>query len=153
MSPTSSIQYQYPGRQVWESFISAHAAVFGRLEDEIKREAGIELSWFDVLVHLDLADYGRMNLQDLTNSVLLTQSGMSRLVDRMHTAGLVRKETSNADRRAVLVSLTPAGRAAFRRAYRVHVRGIEEHFVQHLTADEAASMTEALRKVLQAASE
>jgi DNA-binding MarR family transcriptional regulator len=153
VSRTSSIQYQYPGRQVWESFIDAHAAVFKRLEDEIQREAGMELSWFDVLVHLDRADDGRMNLQDLTNSVLLTQSGLSRLVDRMHRAGLVRKETSNADRRAVLVSLTPAGRAAFRRAYRVHLRGIEEHFVQHLTADEAAAMTEALRKVLQAATE
>jgi DNA-binding MarR family transcriptional regulator len=71
----------------------------------------------------------------------------------METAGLVRKEMSNADRRAVLVSLTRAGRAAFRRAYRVHLRGIEEHFVQHVTADEAASMTEALRRVLQAATE
>ena len=153
MGRKSSRQHQYHGRQLWESFINAHAAVFNRLEDEIKREAGIELSWFDVLVHLDWADAGRMNLQDLTNSLLLTQSGVSRLVDRMQTAGLVRKEMSNADRRAVLVSLTPAGRAAFRRAYRVHLRGIEEHFVQHVTADEAASMTKALRNVLQAAGE
>ena len=153
MSRTSSIQYQYHGRQVFELFIFARAAVFKRLEDELKREAGMDLSWFDVLVHLDRADAGRMNLQDLTNSVLLTQSSMSRLVDRMHAAGLVRKEMSSADRRAVLVSLTPTGRAAFRRAYRVHLRGIEEHFMQHVTADEAASMTEALRKVLRAATE
>jgi DNA-binding MarR family transcriptional regulator len=153
VSNKSSRQHQYHGRQVWESFIHAHAAVFKRLEDEIKREAGIGLSWFDVLIHLAWADAGRMNLQDLTNSLLLTQSSVSRLVDRMETAGLVRKEMSNADRRAVLVSLTPAGRAAFRRAYRVHLRGIEEHFTQHVTADEAASMTEALRKVLQAATE
>jgi DNA-binding MarR family transcriptional regulator len=153
VSRTSTRQHQYHGRQVWESFINAHAAVFKRLEDEIKREAGIGLSWFDVLVHLDWADDGRMNLQDLTNSLLLTQSSVSRLVDRMQAAGLVRKEMSNADRRAVLVSLTPAGRAAFRRAYRVHLRGIEEHFMQHVTTDEAASMTEALGKVLQAASE
>jgi DNA-binding MarR family transcriptional regulator len=148
----SSRQNQYHGRQVWESFINAHAAVFKRLEDEIKRETGIGLSWFDVLIHLDWAD-GRMNLQDLTNSLLLTQSSVSRLVDRMQTAGLVRKETSGADRRAVLVSMTSAGRASFRRAYRVHLRGIDEHFTQHLTADEAASMTEALGKVLQAATE
>jgi DNA-binding MarR family transcriptional regulator len=153
VSNKSSRQHQYHGRQVWESFINAHAAVFKRLEDEIKREAGIGLSWFDVLIHLAWADDGRMNLQDLTNSLLLTQSSVSRLVDRMETAGLVRKEMSNADRRAVLVSLTRAGRAAFRRAYRVHLRGIEEHFVQHVTADEAASMTEALRRVLQAATE
>jgi DNA-binding MarR family transcriptional regulator len=153
VSRKSTRQHQYHGRQVWESFINAHAAVFKRLDDEIKHEAGIGLSWFDVLVHLDWANDGRMNLQDLTNSLLLTQSSVSRLVDRMQAAGLVRKEMSNADRRAVLVSLTPAGRAAFRRAYRVHLRGIEEHFTQHVTADEAASMTEALRKVLQAATE
>ena len=152
MSRKTSRQQQYHGRQVWEAFINAHAAVFKRLDDEIQREAGIGLSWFDVLVHLDGAD-GRMKLQDLTNSLLLTQSSVSRLVDRMQTAGLVQKQMSDADRRAVFVSLTPAGRAAFRRAYRVHLRGIEEHFTQHVTPDEAASMTKALQKVLQAATE
>jgi DNA-binding MarR family transcriptional regulator len=149
VSPADDVK-QDGAPEVWRVFVNSHAAVFRRLEEEMEREAGFSLGWSDVLVHLGRAKDGRLRLQDLIDSLLLSQSGVSRLVDRMEAAGLVSKETSTSDRRAVHVALTSAGGAALRRASRVHLRGIEEHFTRHLTADEAAVVAGVLRKVRQA---
>jgi DNA-binding MarR family transcriptional regulator len=90
-------------------------------------------------------------MQELSSSVLLSKSGLSRLVDRMVEAGLVRRERCEDDRRGWFAVLTDQGRSALRRAAPVHLRGIHEHFTRHLTPDEIQTVTAALARVVAAA--
>src|SRR4029450_9017163 len=84
-------------------------------------------------------------------SVLLSKSGLSRLVDRMVEAGLVRRERCEDDRRGWVAVLTDQGRSALRRAAPVHLRGIQEHFVRHLEPEEVQVLSTALARVVAAA--
>jgi DNA-binding MarR family transcriptional regulator len=90
-------------------------------------------------------------MQELSASVLLSKSGLSRLVDRMVEAGLVRRERCQDDRRGWFAVLTDQGRSALRRAAPVHLRGIQEHFARHLEPAEVEVLTAALSRVMAAA--
>ena len=134
---------------VWRSFLQAHASLVGQLEHELQVERELPLAWYDVLLNLNEAD-GRQRMQELARSVLLSKSGLTRLVDRMEGAGLLRREQCPSDRRGTLAVLTAEGKAVLRRAAPVHLRGIEEHFARHLTDDEVAVLQRALDRVVAA---
>jgi DNA-binding MarR family transcriptional regulator len=137
-----------PGRresiELWEDLVRAHSAILARLEAEMETEQGLQLRWYEVLLHLSRAPEGRLRMQDLAQISLQSKSGLSRLVDRMEAAGLVTRESCPSDRRGILAAITPAGRRRFRRAAPLHVRGIERHFGRHL----APPGSEALRSLL-----
>lgn len=137
------------GLRAWRAFLEAHAAVLETLEGELRRECDLPLSWYDVLLHLSEAPGRRLRLQELGRRVLLTQSGISRLVDRMAARGLVAREAVRADRRGTYAVLTPAGRGELRRAAPVHLRGVDRHFLQLLTAEEVRVLGRALGRVLE----
>jgi DNA-binding MarR family transcriptional regulator len=82
--------------------------------------------------------------------VLLSKSGLTRLVDRMERSGLVARQPCGEDGRGLLAVLTPAGRDALRRAAPVHLRGVEQHFASHLSEAEARTLRVALGKVVRA---
>lgn len=134
----------------WRALIEAHGALLCRLEQELEAERGLPLSWYEVLLRLSAAEGGRLRMSELAGSVLLSRSGVTRLVDRMERAGLVRRETCPSDRRGAFAALTPAGKAALRRAAPVHLRGIEEHFARYITDEEARVLASALGRVLRA---
>src|SRR5439155_21330416 len=85
----------------WMALMQAHAAVVAGLEDELLRERGLPLSWHEVLVHLAAAPEGRLRMQDLARSVLLSKSGVTTLVDRMEGHGLGDRTACSSDRRVV----------------------------------------------------
>jgi DNA-binding MarR family transcriptional regulator len=86
-------------------------------------------------------------MRELADAVLLSRSGLTRLVDRMEAAGLVCREAHASDRRGANAVLTAAGRAALRRAAPVHLRGIEAHFARHLSDAEVETLRAALGRV------
>jgi DNA-binding MarR family transcriptional regulator len=133
----------------WRAFLRAHAAVVGALEAELEGERDLPLPWYDVLVSLSDAG-GRLRMQDLADRVLFSRSGLTRLVDRMATAGLVARERCEDDRRGTYAVLTGAGAARLREAAGVHLRGIHDHFTSHLADADVVALTEALDKVLRA---
>ncbi len=135
----------------WRLLLEAHATVTELLEHELVAERGLPLNRYDVLLNLAEAPEGRLRMQELSESVLLSKSGLSRLVDRMVEAGLVRREQCQDDRRGWFAVLTDQGRSALRRAAPVHLRGIQEHFTRHLEPEEVQAMTAALRRVVAAA--
>jgi len=92
------------------------------------------------LTHLSEAEESRLQHQALAGSLLLSRSGVTRLVDRMAKAGLVRREAAPEDRRASYVVMTPQGREALDRASPGHVRGIVQHFTRYLDSDDASSL-------------
>ena len=135
----------------WRLLLEAHATVTELLEHELVAERGLPLNRYDVLLNLAEAPEGRLRMQELSESVLLSKSGLSRLVDRMVEAGLVRRERCEDDRRGWFAVLTDQGRGALRRAAPVHLRGIQEHFTGHLEPEEVQAMTAALTRVVAAA--
>lgn len=134
----------------WKLFLQAHAAIFDVLEDELRAEHDLPLTWYDVLTVLSQAEDQQLRMQDLARSVLLSKSGLTRLFDRMVQAGLVERRPCPSDRRSTYACLTPAGVAALEAAAPTHGRGIEEHFAQHLTDEETRVMQVALSRILAA---
>ena len=95
----------------WRAFLDAHAALVAVLERELLEERDLPLTFYDVLVQLSEAG-GRMRMSDLAGSLLLSRSGVTRLVDRMADAGYVAREACASDGRGFYAVLTPAGRGA-----------------------------------------
>jgi len=133
----------------WRSFLVAHARVTDVLAAELEAERDLPLTWYDVLVQLSEAQENRLRMQELANAVLLSKSGLTRLVDRMVAAGLVTREPCVDDRRGTYVCLAPAGRARLDDASPVHLRGIAEHFTDHLSRDEANTLHSLLDRVVE----
>jgi len=131
----------------WQMFFEAHAAVCGRLEAALQTSHGLSLRWYDVLLQLHAAPGGRLTMRDLGRAVVISKSGLTGLVDRMARAGLVERSGDPDDRRVVHVTLTPAGDAVYRRARADHRAAVAEHFLGHLSPDEAAVIEGALRRV------
>jgi DNA-binding MarR family transcriptional regulator len=132
---------------VWAAFLRAHSTVLAKLERELQDERDLPLTWYDVLFQLSAAD-AELRMQELARSVLLSKSGLTRLVDRMEAAGLVARRTCDADRRGTWVGLTEQGRATLRRAAPIHLRGVGEHFTDRLDEADLAALKTALEKVL-----
>ena len=137
---------------VWREFLETHAVVVGALEAELDAEHALPLAWYDVLVSLSEAPDHQLRMQDLASRVLFSRSGLTRLVDRMVRDGLVRRERCDDDRRGMYAVLTASGVRRLRNASGVHLRGVREHFDQHLSDSDVRALHNALRKVLDAES-
>jgi DNA-binding MarR family transcriptional regulator len=139
----------------WRGLLKAHAAALGRIERDLARagDAVVPLTWYDVLIELHEAAEHGLRQRDLARLVVLTRSGISRLVDRLETAGLVRRVPTAEDRRGDLIVLTDAGRHALRRTWPIYARGIAEYFAVHVRQDEAQVLASALDRVHGASAE
>jgi DNA-binding MarR family transcriptional regulator len=132
--------------EAWRAFLETHAAIVAALERELLAERDLPLSWYDVLYQLK-AHSGRMRMSELARAVLLSKSGLTRLIDRLVRAGYVGREVDSLDRRGVCVQLTSAGESAQRRAAPVHLRGVQHHFGAFLEDSEANYMTTLLARM------
>jgi DNA-binding MarR family transcriptional regulator len=132
----------------WRLFLEAHARVIARLEEELREATGLPLTWYDVLVQLSEAPGGRLRMQQLARRVLLSKSGLTRLVDRLCAEGYLRRERDPEDGRGTLAVLTPAGRRALRGSAPVHLRGVQRAFIDALTASEREALAGAFTRLL-----
>ena len=135
--------------QAWEAVIRTVGSLLKTFERELHDAVGLPLPWYDVLIQLSAAPDGRLRMQALADSVVLSRSGLTRLIDRMEKAGLVEREHSTEDRRGYYAVLTEEGRRVFLGAKPVHERGIYEHFTRHLDDDDARALVAAFNKVRQ----
>ena len=135
----------------WHAFLVAHAALEPILNRELEAACGLPLRWFDVLVQLHAMPHKRMSMTELANAVLLSKSGLTRLVDRIEEAGLVQRASAPGDRRSLLIVLTPNGEKTLKRAAPIHADGIRRHFAAHIFDAEAAAVEAALGRIAAAA--
>jgi DNA-binding MarR family transcriptional regulator len=124
----------------WRRFLRAHALVTRRLESDLLSEQNLPLASYDVLVQLVEAPERRLRMSQLADRVLLSRSGLTRLVDRLEREGLVRREACDSDARGLFTVLTAGGLDRLRAASPVHLRGIADYAVGRLDEDEAASL-------------
>jgi DNA-binding MarR family transcriptional regulator len=130
----------------WRTFLESAFALIDILDAELQAERTISLRWYDALVHLEEAEDG-LRMNELAGRILASKSGLTRVIDRMEDAGLVRRERPAGDRRVVQVFITPEGVEVLRAARVTHHRGIQEHFVQHLDRSDLGALTRALENV------
>ena len=131
----------------WRNFLRAHAHVTRALERELVAEQRLSLAAYDVLVQLAEAPGRRLRMTDLADAVLLSRSGVTRLVDRLERAGLVARERTTDDGRGVVATLTECGLDRLRQASVTHLDGIVRHFVAKLDSEglaELGALTEQL---------
>jgi DNA-binding MarR family transcriptional regulator len=131
----------------WVSFLRAHAAITRELSAQLQREHDLTLNDYEVLVHLSHAEGGRLRRVDLAQEVLLTASGITRLLEGLERAGYVCKETCAADARVSYAKLTEEGRAKLKAAAKTHLRGIDELFVSRYSGSELATLAELLARL------
>jgi DNA-binding MarR family transcriptional regulator len=132
---------------VWRTFLRAHAQVLRELERELLAETGMPLGWYDVLLQLAEAPRHRLRMAELADRVLLSRSGLTRLIDRLAAEGLVRREPSPDDARGTYTVLTADGVARLRAAAPVHLAGVSRHWLAHFSDDELRELGVLLLRV------
>lgn len=134
---------------VWMNFVQANRVVAGAIEHDLQTAAGLSLAQHEVLLRLTHAPDGRLRMLDLARLMLLSKSGITRLVDRMEEARLVRRASCDADRRVTYAEITDLGRRVLDRATPVLAGGIEKCFAAHLSDADARALRGALRRLLE----
>ena len=134
----------------WGALLKVHAALVPRLDRELQDAHGLPLTWYDVLLELNGAPKRRLTMGQLGSVAAVSRTRVSRVVDELVRAGLVAREPNPDDGRSAFAALTPAGRAALRRAAPTYVAAVQREFADHLTAREAEVLAAGLRKVLAA---
>jgi DNA-binding MarR family transcriptional regulator len=124
----------------WRGLLRTHSALTKALDAELVRAHGLPLSSYEVLLFLADSPEGQMRMSELADGVLLSRSGLTRLVDRMQREGLLRRERCEDDARGWFASITPKGRELFTRARKTHLDGVRERFLSHFTRDELRSL-------------
>ena len=131
----------------WRSFLTAHAALINQIERELIAAGVVPLSWYDVLFALYDAPDQRLRMNELASAIVLSRSGLTRLVDRLEAEGLLVRERLTSDRRGAFAVLTEKGVEAMRETWPVYARGIEKHFARYHNDEEARIVTEVFRRM------
>ena len=145
---TSPISHHDQRLGAWRAFLRAHAHVVRELERELSDDQQLALTDYDVLVQLSVAEDRRLRMSELADRLLLSRSGVTRLIDRLVADGLVERVTCDTDKRGQWASLTDAGYDRLRRASPTHLRGVAAHFLDRLSADDLAALERMLESVV-----
>ncbi|SDG83591.1 DNA-binding transcriptional regulator, MarR family [Sinosporangium album] len=129
---------------VWRSLMETHVFVLREIETELQQRHRLSLSEFDALVNIPAEG---TRLVDLKKRVVLSQSAVSRLCDRLEQRGLVERIPCPEDQRGVEVRVTPAGRKLLRQAVRTNADVVERAFADHLSPAQLDALHDALATV------
>jgi DNA-binding MarR family transcriptional regulator len=131
----------------WVGLLRAHAAVTRQFNRELIEGHGLTINDFEVLIHLRGAEGGRLRRVDLAGQVLLTASGITRLLDGLEKSGLVCKASCSADARVTYAEITDAGRSILASAEGSHVAAVRTLFAERFNAEELRSLSTLLHRL------
>jgi DNA-binding MarR family transcriptional regulator len=120
----------------WRGMLETHSRMVHELDAELVRAHGLPLTSYEVLMNLADAPGERLRMGALAERLLLSRSGITRLVDRLERQGLIARERCSDDGRGFFALLTDAGRDAVAAARPDHLAGVRRHFLDRLSADE-----------------
>lgn len=133
----------------WSALLRVHAAVVPKLSRALS-EAGLPISWYDVLLVLNAAPDRRLRMTELGSHAVLSREQVSRVVTELERAGLVERVQNPEDKRSVFARITPKGRESLRAAAPTYLAAIEQHYSRHLSDRELVMIARALSRVLEA---
>lgn len=132
----------------WRGMLRAHAALTKALGADLEREHGIPLTSYEVLMNLHDAPGRRMRMSDLACAVILSRSGLTRLVDRLAREGLLVREACGDDARGAYAVLTDLGVERVAEARRTHLSGVRARFLERLSVEEQELLGELWTRVV-----
>ena len=132
----------------WAGLLRTHAALVRELDRELESAHALPLTQYEVLLHLERAPSHRLRMSELARSVLLSQSGVTRLVDRLESRGLVERAQCAEDRRVLWAQMTEAGLRQLTDARPTVIAGIRARFLDRFADDELRTLTDAWERVL-----
>jgi DNA-binding MarR family transcriptional regulator len=143
----STIVRTSPALDAWIRLLRGHAATTRELSAQLIAEHSLTINDYEALLHLSRAEDGRMRRVDLAGQLLLTASGVTRLLDGLEAAGLVEKASCTSDRRVTYAVLTDAGRERLEAASRSHVAAVREVFESRFADDELGELAALLDRL------
>jgi DNA-binding MarR family transcriptional regulator len=124
----------------WRGMLRVHAALVRELDAQLEQAHGLPLTSYDVLINLQAAPDQRLRMAELADTVLLSRSGMTRLVDRLVREGLIVRDACESDGRGAFAVLTAAGEELLARARPTHLAGVRERFLRHFSERELRTL-------------
>jgi DNA-binding MarR family transcriptional regulator len=134
--------------RAWRGMLRVHATLTKALDADLEAAHGLPLSSYEVLLHLEDAEGRRMRMSDLAATVILSRSGLTRLVDRLERDGLIERQSCPSDARGSFASLTPAGLRRLEAARATHLAGVRSQFLDHLTEDQLDALGAAWQRLM-----
>jgi len=134
--------------RAWRGLLEAHAVLYGALDSQLQAEHGLSLSQYEVLKVVRDAPSGQMRMADVADRVLLSRSGLTRLVDRLVCTGLLERRACPSDARGALAHLTPLGRERLDAARRTHLEGVRRLFLSQLAPEEQERLGDLWERVV-----
>ena len=147
-APTDQVGLDEAELGAWRGLVRVHAALARELDAELDACHGLPLSSYEVLRSLSNMPTGRMRMAELAEHVLLSRSGMTRLIDRLEREGLVSRSTCDLDGRGCYAVLTDHGREKVEQARRTHIAVVREGFLRHFTGDELRQLATLFERAL-----
>ena len=139
-----------PRLSSWRAFLHAHARITRRLDEDLQANHGLSLAEYDALLQIATSPGRRLRMNLIAQRVLLSRSGVTRLVDRLVAEGAVERMACTTDARGAEAVLTADGLARLRKASRTHLAGIERYFLEPIPADDRAAIERSLARVVEA---
>jgi len=136
-----------PGFGAWRAFLQAHARITRRLDEELQAAHGLSLAEYDALLQIAHSPGRRVRMNVLANRVLLSRSGITRLVDRLEADGSVERIACSTDARGQEAALTPAGLDRLRTAAGTHLDGVRRYFLGRFDATDLDAIERSLGRV------
>ena len=134
-------------RVAWLRMLEAHERLVELMESDLRRDCGVPLVWYDVMIKIWVAPGRRIRMAELAEQALLSRSWLTRRVVQLEQAGLVTRTDAGDDGRGVFAELTSAGLETFARMEESHARSIAKHFSAHVSQDEARVMSAAFARI------
>ncbi len=134
--------------RAWRGMLSAHAQLYGKLDEELVAEHGITFAEYEVLVHTSEGEDGSIRMSTLADAALVSRSGLTRRVQHLVAQGYLERRRCKEDKRGTFAVLTPSGWTKLIEASKTHIRGVREHMMSKLTAQETEELANALEKML-----
>lgn len=131
----------------WVAYIFGHSAILRRLNAELVETHGLSLNEYEVMLRLWHSPDRQMRRIDLAESVLISASGITRLLDRLEASGDVTKAHCSSDARVTYAVLTDCGAARFEQARRTHLEGVQRAFGDHFDESELATLSTLLNRI------
>ena len=136
----------------WRGLLRVHAALVKSLDAELSAAHELPLSSYEVLITLEAAPGRKLRMSELADSVLLSRSGMTRLVDRLEQNGLLERDHCPADGRGCFAVLTDKGLGTVAEARRTHFGGVRERFLSQFADEELRVLATFWERVVPGAS-
>jgi DNA-binding MarR family transcriptional regulator len=134
---------------VWQTYLHIYKTVIRLLEAALQEKKDLPLLWYSALEALVHAPLKSLRLQDLAEAISLSQSGLTRLLDRMAENGLVERRPCPNDRRGLFAAITPAGEKLLAEARPVYQQVLDDHFLRYLSCDEVAALNKVFANIVQ----